>query len=177
MILPESLTTQHLVLRKPEPEDAEPLYTACFADADVMRFLTWKKHAGPEESRTLLRGLAERWERGTQAHWVIVVRAGSKAAGIVSLRLEPRANISYLLAQECWRKGIMAEAAGAVCAWALDQPEIEQLWAFCDAENHLSVRSLERIGFREDGFRKRYAVFPNIGDEPRDCLLFTRERS
>jgi [ribosomal protein S5]-alanine N-acetyltransferase len=177
MILPEVLTTQRLILRKPEPDDAEPLYSACFANADVMRFLTWKKHAGPEESRSLLRALAERWERGTQAHWVIVLRAGRQAAGIVSLRLEPRANISYLLAQGYWRKGLMSEAAGAVCAWALEKQEIEHLWAFCDAENHSSVRSLEKIGFRQDGLRSRYAVFPNIGDEPRDCLLFTRERS
>jgi [ribosomal protein S5]-alanine N-acetyltransferase len=177
MILPEVLTTQRLILRKPEPEDAEPLYAACFSSVNVMRFLTWKEHAGPEESRTLLRALAERWERGTQAHWVIVVRAGSKAAGIVSLRLEPRANISYLLAQEYWRKGMMTEAAGAVCTWALEHPEIEHLWAFCDAENVSSVRSMEKIGFRQDSRRLRYAVFPNIGDEPRDCLLFTRERS
>lgn len=177
MILPEVLTTQRLLLRKPEPEDAGPLYAACFASSDVMRFLTWKTHAAPEESKTLLRALAERWDRGTQAHWVIVVRAGGEAAGLVSLRLEPRANLSYLLAREHWRKGMMTEAAGAVCAWALEHPEIDLLWAFCDTENVSSVRSLEKIGFRQDGQRSRYAVFPNIGDEPRDCLLFTRERT
>jgi RimJ/RimL family protein N-acetyltransferase len=176
MILPGALTTQRLLLRKPEPEDAGSLYAACFSSADVMRFLTWKKHAALEESKALLRALAERWERGTQAHWVIVLSAGGEAAGLVSLRLEPRANLSYLLAREHWRKGIMTEAAGAVCAWALGHPEIDLLWAFCDAENVSSVRSMEKIGFREDCLRPRYAVFPNIADEPRDCLLFTRER-
>ena len=176
MTIPAPLVTERLELRKPGSGDAEPLFETCFGEAGVMRYMTWKRHRDLSETRSLLQALARRWEEGLQAHWVIATRHDRMPVGMVSLRLESRANLSYLLAAPLWGKGFMTEAAASVCTWALEQPAIGQLWAFCEPGNGASIRVLQKTGFQEDAPRVKYAVFPNLGEDPRDCRLFTRDR-
>jgi RimJ/RimL family protein N-acetyltransferase len=71
----------------------------------------------------------------------------------------------------------MAEAVRPVVAWLLSQPEIYRVWAFCDLENTGSARVLEKVGMQREGVLRRWAVHPNVGDTPRDCVCFSIVKS
>jgi RimJ/RimL family protein N-acetyltransferase len=53
---------------------------------------------------------------------------------------------------------------------------VAYLFATCDAENRASARVLEKSGFTCRGAYERAIVRPNLGEEPRPSLYFTRER-
>jgi RimJ/RimL family protein N-acetyltransferase len=82
------------------------------------------------------------------------------------------ANIGYVLAKEYSRQGIMTEAARCVVDYALAQPALYRVQAFCDVDNVGSARTLERIGMRREGILRRYIIHPAVSNEPRDCFLY-----
>jgi RimJ/RimL family protein N-acetyltransferase len=47
------------------------------------------------------------------------------------------------------------------------------VWATCDVENLASARVLERVGMTREGVLRRWTVYPNLGDTPRDCLCYS----
>ncbi|HEX7826046.1 MAG TPA: GNAT family protein, partial [Mycobacterium sp.] len=44
--------------------------------------------------------------------------------------------------------------------------------AYCHVDNPGSAGVLRRCGLTLEGRLVRYAVFPNLGPEPQDCLMF-----
>lgn len=95
------------------------------------------------------------------------------------LELRPsghRAELGYVLARDCWGRGVMTEAAQAVVTWALAQPGIYRVWAVTDVDNHGSARVLEKIGMQREGLLRRWMMHPNLSPEPRDCWCFARVR-
>jgi len=172
MTTPAILLTERLLLRKPRDEDGGVLFGSCLSDPEVSRFLTWPVHRTVQETQALVQECVARWEQNTQAHWVVTLLDEREASGMVSLRLEPHANLSYFLAQRLWGNGFMTEAIDAVVGWALRQHEIGKVWAFCDCENVRSVRVLERNGFVCEGMKNHYAVFPNMSAASRDCVVY-----
>jgi RimJ/RimL family protein N-acetyltransferase len=49
-----------------------------------------------------------------------------------------------------------------------------RVWAACNVDNDRSVRLLERAGFLLEGRLIRHAVYPNLGPEPRDSLMYAK---
>ena len=81
-----------------------------------------------------------------------------------------------VLGRAFWHQGFMAEALDAGASWALTQPQVVRLWAFCDTENRACARVLEKAGFSREGLLRRRAVHPNIGPAPRDCFYYAKVR-
>ena len=71
---------------------------------------------------------------------------------------------------------MMAEALKFAVDWALARPEVFRAYAFCDAENPASVRVMEKAGMTREGVLRRWHVCPNIGPEPRDCIICAKVR-
>ena len=63
-----------------------------------------------------------------------------------------------------------------VVAWALAQPSLFRVWAFCDVENPASARVMEKAGLLREGLLRRWHVCPTISLEPRDCLIYAKVR-
>ena len=70
----------------------------------------------------------------------------------------------------------MTDALREVAHWALAQPRIFRVGAVCDVENADGVHVLEQAGFIREALLRRWAVHPNIGDQPRDCYSFAGVR-
>jgi RimJ/RimL family protein N-acetyltransferase len=70
----------------------------------------------------------------------------------------------------------MAEALGYLVNSSLAQPGVFRAFAFCDVENVGSGRVMEKAGMKREGILRRWHVCPNIGPEPRDCVIFARTR-
>jgi RimJ/RimL family protein N-acetyltransferase len=68
----------------------------------------------------------------------------------------------------------MTEAATSIVDWAIAQPQIFRVWAFCDVENAASARVLEKLGMKYEGILRRWLAHTNISADPRDCLCYAK---
>ena len=106
---------------------------------------------------------------------MIAERESDRAIGGISCRMEgDAAEIGFLVHRQQWGRGLATAACVAVADWALSLPTPHRLWATCDVDNHASARVLEKAGFTLEEQLVRYAVRPNISDEPRDALRYAR---
>lgn len=68
------------------------------------------------------------------------------------------AEMGYYIAEECWGKGIAAEAVKQLCAYVFENSDIIRIFAEPFAYNAASCRVLEKAGFRYEGTLRSNAV-------------------
>ncbi|HKH53153.1 MAG TPA: GNAT family N-acetyltransferase [Mycobacterium sp.] len=167
----EVLNGRRITLRAPTLDDAEPLFERMASDPEVSRCMSWRPHAGVGETR---RVITEIFNVGGETTWVIELRDGDGPVGVCGWR-RPQHHIidfGYYLARRWWRQGLMSEAVQLLLDKAQRDPTVYRMTAHCHVDNIASARLLERSGLTLEGRLARYAVLPNISDEPQDCLLF-----
>ena len=168
------LDTRRLRLRLPVMEDAAGVAEYA-TDPDVSRYLSWPRHRSPADAEAFLKYAIGAVEKGHERNWVIVDRATSGVVGTIGLRVQGhRMELGYALGRRWWGQGLATEAADAVVAWALAQPDVHRVWAVCDVDNAASARVLEKVGMRREGRLANWAVMPNLGGVPRDCWCYAR---
>ncbi len=172
---PERLFTPRLTLRKPLREDAPRIFGTYAQDPDVTRYLAWRSHKSINETITFLELCLRNWEGEHEFSWTIESRGSNELMGMIGIRVEQTGvNVGYVLAARFWNQGFMSEAVQAVVDWALAQESVFRVWAVCDTENCASARVMEKAGMQREGTLRRWAVLPNIGNEPRDCFCYSR---
>ncbi|HEY8429561.1 MAG TPA: GNAT family N-acetyltransferase [Sandaracinaceae bacterium] len=62
--LPRELRTERLRLRVPRPEDAAEAFATWTSDAEVTRYVAWRRHASPDETRAYFERSAAAWQAG-----------------------------------------------------------------------------------------------------------------
>ena len=172
------LGTARLTLRRPDLEDAGPIFSAYANDPVAVRFLSWRPHAGEEETRDFLRSRLEQWAAGTDYSYVLAPKAEPRQP-LGMIELSPTAHgasFGYVLGRAHWGQGLMPEALSSLVAWALGQRQVWRAYAFCDVDNHASARVMEKAGMTLEGTLRRWFVHPNISPEPRDCRVYARVR-
>lgn len=174
---PEFLETLRLRLRPPVMEDAPAIFEQYAQDAEVTRYLVWPPHRDIAETREFLRHCERVWRKGSAFPWAILRKEDHRLMGMIEARInEHGVNLGYALAKVFWGNGYMPEAIQALVDWALRQPEIYRVWAFCDVENHSSARVLEKSGMQREGLLKRWFKLPNRSPEPRDCYCYAKTK-
>jgi RimJ/RimL family protein N-acetyltransferase len=177
MILPppETLRGPLVTLRPPTGGDADAiLRTFCDGEAST-RFVGWRPRRTEEEARRFLARLIDDGGKGRPS-WVIVRNGDGRAVGfIVAAGDGEEAETSYTVEPAAWNRGIASAAVALLAEDLLSKPGVVRVRAICDAENGASARVLEKAGFR------RVRRLPghcrhNISPEPRDGLLYLRER-
>ena len=172
--LPERIAGPRLLLRPPVLDDAGPLFQRVARDPQVTKYLLWTPHPDVAATR---RVITERLNVEDHARtWVIALRHSDEIIGMISGRRPVRhsVEIGYCIGRRWWGKGLMSEALDMLLA-ALDADrDVYRVWATCHVDNERSVRLLERAGFQLEGRLTRHAVYPNLGPEPRDSLLYAK---
>ena len=166
------LTTPRLRLRLVAAPDADAIFSL-HADPQAMRY--WSTPPWTE------RDLAVR--KIDEAHvaaiagsalWLAVeMRDTARVIGTCSLfnikTTNRRGEVGYLLARDCWGRGLMREAFAAVLDHAFLALHLNRLEADIDPRNTASARLLEHAGFTRDGvLRERWIV----GGEVCDTALY-----
>ena len=73
------------------------------------------------------------------------------------------------MASHAWGKAYMDEALRALLNYGFGELKLNRVEADIDPRNEASARSLERLGFRKEGYlRERWIV----GDEVSDTALY-----
>jgi ribosomal-protein-alanine N-acetyltransferase len=172
------LLTERLLLRPPAETDAEQVFARYSADPDVCRYLSWRPHRCVDDTANFLRGRIADHTKGQRYSFLIFTRDRAELLGSIGGMLEGHClQFGYCLARDAWGRGFAAEAASAFIAAAFENPAVLRLQAYCDVENPRSARVLEKAGLRYEGRLRCYVVLPNMGDVPRDVLLYAITRA
>ncbi len=167
------METARLVLRKPQPRDAQAIFARYASDPEVTRFLSWPRHRSLDETRSFLAFSEVEWARWPAGPYLIESHGGD-LLGSTGFTFETtyRAATGYVLAKDAWGQGRATEALQAVVSIA-GGIGIRRLYALCHLDHSPSRRVLEKCGFRHEGTLRRHSEFPNLGQVgPCDVLCY-----
>ncbi len=174
----ERMETERLRLRRPAREDAPAIFERYACDPAVTRYLLFRPLTRLSEAEEFVKNCIQSWEQGSAYTWLIESRDTSRLLGAITARVEGhRVDLGYVLARDSWGQGYMTEAVKAVVSWAFAQPEVYRVQAYCDLDHSASRHVMEKAGMQREGVLRRWVVFPNLGDFPRDCTLYSIVRS
>jgi RimJ/RimL family protein N-acetyltransferase len=173
MAAPLLVTTERLLLRRPEAADAEAIFTGYASDRDALRYMSWPAHESLAATRAFLAFSDAEWEKWPAGPYVIFSRAHGRLLGGTGFAFEsPTSAVTgYVLARDAWGKGFATEALRAVVGVAADLG-VTRLTAICHAVHRASQRVLEKAGFVREAGGPGREVFPNLGPEPQDVVLY-----
>jgi len=176
------LTTDRLVLRPPRTGDVPELRAALRRNLDHLRPWSPAQHADVTTSltavsQTILRYRRE-WKRG-DAYVLLVTKnaPGEPIIGRISLGgimrgVFQNAYLGYWIDVDHQRQGLMTEAVRAAVAFAFgEEARLHRVQAAVMPRNPGSIRVLEKIGFRREGFAERYLC---IAGKWEDHVVFAR---
>ena len=170
---PERISGARLLLRPPVLDDAGALFQRVARDPDVTKYLLWAPHPDVAATR---RVIAEKLNTSYEERtWAIELRHSGAIIGLTSCRRTvPSVEIGYCLGRRWWGKGYMPEVLGLLMTALEADRDVYRAWATCHVDNERSVRLLQRAGFELEGRLARHAVYPTMGPEPQDSLLYAK---
>lgn len=153
MTRPHPLTTERLTLLPLAVEHAAALF-AIYSHPDAMRYWDTPCHASIEATRAMI----ERMTHERACWWAIRQRADGRVIGAVGyLGNEGPPGMGYILHPDCWRQGIMREAAHAALGYGFDTLGLDRVELWINDDNAPSQRLAETLGFTRRGrFRQKY---------------------
>ena len=156
------LETERLVLRKPEPGDADA-YAEIWGDPEVVRFLGGRTLSREEAAGGIDRMLKQ-WDRHGVGLFSVIRKEDERLVGRVGYLLwdperwanamheeleEPlELEIGWVVASAFWNKGYATEAAIACRDNAFGPLGRDRVISLIAAENVASIRVAEKIGER-----------------------------
>lgn len=163
--VPEVVETRRLLLRPPEPADAEAIFQRYSSDAEVTLYLSWPRHRGVDEARTFVEFSEAAWQRWPAGPYLIFTPDGVLRGGTgFNFEARDRAEVGYVLAKDSWGRGYATEALRAMVEVAA-KIDVRCLHALCHTEHEASWRVLEKCSFKRAEDLIRNAKLPNLGDE------------
>jgi RimJ/RimL family protein N-acetyltransferase len=157
-----TLQTPRLILRSLEPSDDADVF-AVFSDPMVMRYWDGAIMATRQDAMKYIDHIHYGFRRRELFQWGIADRETNAVIGTCTLThfstIHERSEIGFAIRQERWGKGLGAEAVAAVVALAFEKLKLHRIEADVDPRNDRSLRLLERLGFRREGYlRERYCI-------------------
>jgi len=160
---PRRIDTTRLVLRPPEPADAQEIFDRYASDPGVVRYLGWPRHRSIADTEGFARFSAAEWERWPAGPYLIRSRDGDRLLGGTGLGFESEtvASTGYVLAADAWGHGYATEALAAMVDLAR-AIGVTRLYALCHPGHRASQRVLDKCGFVRDTTWTRQMKFPNL---------------
>lgn len=153
------LKTGRLTLRQFRLADA-PDVLVFRGDPHVQRF-NGPVYESLEEARASIRRAHEEYATRTGITWAVTFHGEDVALGGFAFHdwshHHRRAEVGYDLARAYWGRGIASEALRALLRFGFDRLNLNTIYAGTIADNHESVRLLERLGFQREGTRRQFS--------------------
>ena len=146
------ITTERLILRRPEPADT-PRLAAFAGDLAVARMLSPVPHPYTEADAE---AFVARCADPPPGERVFAVADGDGLAGVVGFQRsegEVLVEVGYWYGPPCWGRGYASEALAAVMRRAADEWGLRALSSGHFIDNPASGRVLEKAGFLYTGAR------------------------
>ena len=162
------LDGERISLRRLCDRDVDALFTI-FSDPRVMRYWSTPPLRNRQAAVDLLKEIHELFDKRVMLKWGVALRNNDVVIGtttLFNLNLENgRAEIGYGLGSQYWGNGYMNEALRTLVSYAFGLLDLRRLEADVDPRNTNSIRTVERLGFRQEGLlRERWHVNGEIQD-------------
>ncbi len=162
------LTTPRLMLRPLQLSDAESLLRI-YGDPEFARYWSTKAWVSLDQATTQIEKDQQEMSAGNQLRLGIFLRSTDQLIGTCSLfHFAPtcrRAEVGYGIDRAHWRQGYMHEAVSALLQFAFVDLALNRIEADIDPRNTASARSLQKLGFQQEGFlRERWIVGEEVSD-------------
>ncbi len=151
MILLPTLMTDRLLLRPVILADAKSIFSySC--NPNVARYVTWEPHSNIEETTDVITNFFfKQYEKGIPEPWCITYIDDTEwVIGLIGCRPFEEdlksMEITYVLAEEHWGKGLVVEAARSILPYIFEQYRPEKLIGRYSEENPASGRVMEKLG-------------------------------
>lgn len=167
-----TINSNRVALRWIRTGDADAMYRI-YSNLEVMRYWSTPPLASLDAARQLVEQIQEDCRREMIMKWGIALRSDDSLIGSVTLfnfnRDSGRAEIGYALNRECWGHGYMNESLKALLDYAFDVLNFRRIEADVDPRNASSIRTVERLGFKQEGYlRERW----HVNGETQDALFY-----
>ena len=171
----KTITTERLILRKPQPSD-EVAQFAMHSDPEVMRYFSEPPWTDASRAARQIAEDSAAFEKEEFFRFAVELKATGEYLGSCSLfsehRQNRRAEIGYALGRPYWGRGYMHEALAALLEFAFVERDLNRLEADIDPHNAASASALERQGFNKEGFLpERWIVGGQVSDSALYGLL------
>jgi RimJ/RimL family protein N-acetyltransferase len=149
-------STARLILRPPEPADAQPLMIMD-ADPEVMRYIGTGAIIPPDGDWALqaIGRWRQQWDERGFGMCSVIVAATGEYAGWVTLtppaflpEIMPAVEIGWRLGREHWGQGYATEAAAEVLRFGFTGAGLDRIVSIPDVGNVRSKRVIEKLGLR-----------------------------
>jgi [ribosomal protein S5]-alanine N-acetyltransferase len=161
---PTVLRTERLLLRPFRLADVDDvLLYAC--DAEWSRFLIAfesESYTRDDAERYVAQAILESWD----SHPVFAVEFDNHVIGAINLHVNPRhklASVGYGIARRFWGQGLTVEACRAVFDWSFRNYGLVKIYATTHAENHSSMRVMEKLGMKREALLRKQRFFRACG--------------
>ena len=167
-----TLNTRRLLLRPLRGSDADALL-GLFSDPKVMRYWSTPPWKSIDQARSMIDRDGKAMAAGEHVRLGLErtedgVLIGTCTLFAISEQCR-RAEVGYAMASHAWGKAYMDEALRALLNYGFSELKLNRVEADIDPRNEASARSLERLGFKKEGYlRERWIV----GDEVSDTALY-----
>jgi RimJ/RimL family protein N-acetyltransferase len=148
--------------------DVDSLYTI-FSDPEVMRYWSSPPFPDREVASKLLSDIHDGFRRRALFQWGIALNSDDTVIGTSTLfhldENNRRVEIGYALGRLHWGHGYAQEALRALLNFAFAELSLLRIEADVDPRNMASIKTVERLGFRREGYlRERWLVNGELQD-------------
>jgi ribosomal-protein-alanine N-acetyltransferase len=153
------LTTERLVLRPLQFQDADAMFTGWATNLEVTRYLSWKPHISVEETKRIISYWMSHYPDPKFYLWGIQLKSG-RLIGTISIHTIQegfsRGELGFALTQSFWNKGYVTEAARAVIDYAFGEVKFNRIEAHHSIYNPASGAVLIKSGMQHEGVLRQY---------------------
>lgn len=178
LVIPEQIETERLLLRIPQPDDAERVYTAVMESLDNLRL--WMPWASAEQSlprlKDRMKWVIEAFHDREELTYYMFRKADNELIGPVSIHTidwtVPRMELGYWARTKFHGNGYVTEGAVALTNLCLETLGAVRVEIRCDDDNVRSYRVAERAGYTLEAVLHNHARKPDGG--LRDTRIYVR---
>ena len=149
------LATPRLMLREWAEDDLAALFELD-GDPDTVRYVSYGPMTREECQRDLHWHIAQQTRVPRASYSLAVwVREPQRLVGWCALTItsqQHEAELGYALNRGYWGQGYIPEAARALLAFGFTTLELHRVFATCHPDNGASVRVLQKLGMRREGY-------------------------
>ncbi len=164
-----------LTLVKPEDLAPEALLEAVLESAaDLARWAEWyTPQYGLANARSWMESQADLRTAGAEHNYAIIDDDGRflGGVGINQINVANRfANLGYWVRSSATGRGVAAEAARTLAAWAFAETDLERLEIVVAVGNQRSQRAAEKTGAVREGMLRSRLIFRG---RPHDAVMYS----
>ena len=149
------IQSERLTLRELRGDDFDAVHSyAC--DVEVVRYMPWGPNTDDETRAFLERAQSyASADPRTGYELAVVETSADRLIGGIGLDANDQQGVlGYCFARPAWGQGFATEAARLILDFGFETLGIHRVRAGCDSENAASLRVLEKIGMRREGYFK-----------------------